>query len=176
MDRALVRLALRRFLVILIISAAALFAVSEITFRMQPYNIDRAPKTIEIVIPAGTADKVAAGETIPAIPQSMVFVLGDVLVVRNEDNVLHELGPHLVPPGASASVPMDMAENFSYSCSFSGSSYLGLDVKEATTWKTKVLALAFSAPATAVVIFLYSLAVKPLVEEPEIEENPGEEA
>jgi hypothetical protein len=96
----------------------------------------------------------------------MVFVLGDVLVVNNQDSVPHELGPLFVPAGASASLPMDIADNFALNCSFSSTKYLGLDVKEPTTWITRLVGVAFAAPATTVIVFLYSLIVWPLKSKP----------
>ena len=162
MDRTLFRPAILRLLMILAFSSIAVLALSELAFRLQPFNVDRGAQTIELTIPAGTAEKVAAGEPVPAIPTEMVFVLGDVLVVNNQDDVPHELGPLFVPAGSSASLPMDRADNFALNCSFSASNYLGLEVKAPTTWRTRLTGVLFAAPATAVMLFLYSLIVWPL--------------
>lgn len=153
---------LRRLGIILGVSIIVSAIINEAAFRLQPGNVDRNAMTIELVIPAGTAEKVAAGEAVPAIPEEMVFVLGDVLVVRNEDVETHVLGPLLVPPGTSASMSMDQAENIALDCSFQASSYLGVEVKAPTTLKTRLLALSFAAPPTTVVLFLYSLATHPI--------------
>jgi hypothetical protein len=162
MDRSLLRPAISRALIILAISFVASFLVAEIAFRLQPFNIDRSPQTIELTIPAGTADLVAAGQPVPAIPDEMVFVLGDVLVVNNQDAVAHELGPLLIPAGTSASMPMDLADTLAVTCSFTSTNYFGLDVKEPTTWQTRLTGVLFAAPPTALMVFLYSLAVRPL--------------
>ena len=109
---------------------------SEVAFYFLKENTDREPEQIELVIPAGTADKVAAGEPIPSIPYEMTFVLGDTLIVNNEDTVDHQLGPLWIPPRSKASLVLDAAERYAYSCSFQTSRYLGLNVKQATTWQT----------------------------------------
>lgn len=154
-----------RFLKILTVSAILIFIMNEASFYFLENNIDRGPEVIELVIPAGTAELIAAGGDVPSIPDAMIFVIGDVLVVRNEDQVTHELGPVVVPPGSTASLPMDAAENLAMACSFSSSSYLGVDVREPTDWKTRVLALLFAVPPTAVIAFLYSLALRPMGED-----------
>ena len=97
---------------------------------------DRAPQRIELVIPAGTADQIASGQAVPSIPTDMVFVVGDTLVVKNEDTASHQLGPIWVPPGTSASLNLDTANRYSYACSFQPSRYLGLDVRSRVTCST----------------------------------------
>ena len=37
----------------------------------------------------------------------MSFVVGDTLVVKNEDSVEHQLGPLWIPAGSSASMPLN---------------------------------------------------------------------
>ncbi len=163
MKREELRPYLRRLAWVFVISLIGSFVASEAAFRLQPNNIDRAPQVVEIIIPEGTAERVAAGEDVPSIPSEMVFVVGDVLLVRNEDSVSHELGPLLVPAGSSASLPMEQAENFAMNCSFQSSSYLGVDVKEPTTIQTRLTGLSFSVPPTTLMLFLYSLVAKPVV-------------
>ncbi|MCP4283591.1 MAG: hypothetical protein GY792_03940 [Gammaproteobacteria bacterium] len=136
--------------------------MSEIAHYMMQEEYDRPPQDVELVIPAGTADRVAAGEETPAIPSEMVFIVGDVLVVRNEDSVDHQLGPVWVPPGTSASLPMEDANNYDYTCSFRPSQYLGLDVRQGTTVNLRLVALSYVTPATAVFLFVYSLVLFPL--------------
>jgi hypothetical protein len=162
MDVGDLRLYVRRLLIITAVTIVAVFLASEAAFAYVNRDIDRAPKEVELVIPEGTAERVAAGEPVPGIPEEMIFVLGDVLVVRNEDAVEHEIGPVFVPPNTSASLPMDQADHYLISCSFSATNYLGLNVREPTTLKTRLLALLFAAPPTVVVAFFYSLAARPI--------------
>ncbi len=151
-----------RLLIVVAISVVLTAAFNEGSYWLQKDKYDRAPKTIQLVIPAGTADRVATGEDVPAIPKEMVFVLGDTLQVKNEDSVTHQLGPIFVPPGTTGSLIMEQAENLAYSCSFATSRYLGLDIRQPTTLGTRVTALAIAAPTTAVLFYLYSLLVFPI--------------
>lgn len=136
--------------------------VSEASFAFLRSEAGRAPSRIELVIPAGTAEKIARGEAQEAIPLNMVFVSGDVLVVKNEDNQTHTLGPLLIPAGASASLSLDQAENLSMSCSFQPSQYMGLDVREPVTFATRLYGLFFAGVPLGVLLGLYSFVIWPL--------------
>ena len=160
-----------RLLIILALSIAAVWLISEIGIRLQDESAARAPTTIELVIPEGTAARVAAGEDPPDIPAEMSFVLGDVLVLRNEDTVAHTLGPLYAPAKGSASMPLNEANHFALICSFSTTQYLGLNVRPPTTLRTRLLGIAFAAPPTAAILFVYSLIVFPV--KPETTGNAG---
>lgn len=151
-----------RLIIVLFISLALVWIGSEVAFYFLRENTDRLPEQIELVIPPGTAEKVAAGESIPSIPDEMTFVLGDTLIVKNEDSVNHELGPLWIPPRSKASLVLDAADRYAYSCSFQTSRYLGLNVRQPTTWKTRLLAIGFTVPATTAFFFIYSLALWPI--------------
>jgi len=151
-----------RLLIVLAISVVFAVAFNEAAYLLQKDQYDRAPKTIELVIPAGTAEKVDAGQEVVSIPEEMVFVLGDVLEVVNHDSVSHQLGPVWVPPGSKGTMVMDIAREVSYSCSFSTSRYLGLDIRQPTTLGTRLTGLAISAPTVTVLLFIYSLLVFPV--------------
>jgi hypothetical protein len=151
-----------RFLLILALSIVAVWLISEIGIRLQDESAAREPKTIELIVPEGTADRVAAGEDAPAIPAEMSFVLGDVLVLRNEDTVPHTLGPLYAPAKSSASMALNQADHFALACSFNTTQYLGLNVRPPTTLRTRLLGIAFAAPPTAAILFVYSLIVFPV--------------
>lgn len=152
-----------RFLVVLALSVIAVWIVSELGILLQADESSaRAPQTVELTIPAGTAEQVAAGGEAFGIPEEMSFVLGDVLLVRNEDEAAHTLGPLFIPAGASASMPLNEVDHFALTCSFSASRYLGLSVRPPTTLLTRLLGIAFAAPPTAALIFVYSLIVFPI--------------
>ena len=146
------------FLICLIF--VALF--NEVTFILQKDENDRAPKTLQLVIPAGTADQVNAGQDVLSIPSDLVFVLGDTLEVKNEDYVSHQLGPVWVPPGSSASIVMENAAKYAYSCSFQTSQYLGIDVRQPITYITRLTAMGLAAPTMTALVFIYSLIVIPV--------------
>jgi hypothetical protein len=142
------------------------FLLSEGAFLIVKNNQDRDPQRIELVIPAGTAERIAAGQPVPSIPKDMTFIVGDVLVVTNQDSANHQLGPVFVPAGASASLEMTQEDSYSYSCSFEPSRNLGIDVRARVTWETRLQALALAGPPMAVLIALYSLVVVPLAKRP----------
>ena len=159
---SVIKLGFRRLIITLLIALGVVWIGSEVAFYFLKENTDRAPDQIELVIPAGTAERVAAGESVPSIPDEMVFVLGDTLVVKNEDSIDHTLGPLWIPPRSKASLLLDTADRYAYSCSFQPSQYLGLNVKQPTSWQTRVTALGYSVPATTVFLFIYSLVLWPI--------------
>ena len=153
-----------RIAIVLVLAIVAVAAINEGAFLLLKEKGDRAPETVELIIPEGTAERVAEGEQIPSIPEEMVFVIGDVLKVVNQDSVDHQLGPIWVPAGASGSIVLEQADKFAYRCSFQASRYLGLDVRVGTTVKSRVQALLLAAPPTAVFLFIYSLLIFPIKE------------
>lgn len=89
----------------------------------------RPSQRIEFVIPAGAAQRVQAGETIPSIPANSVFVVGDVLALRNEDVVNHQMGPFWIPAGTTITIPLDRPSTFNYLCTIHPSGNIGLEVR-----------------------------------------------
>jgi len=151
-----------RLIVIFFISLGMMLVITEGAFLLQRDETDRAPKTIQLVIPEGTSQSIEAGEDVISFPEGSVFVLGDVLEVVNYDTVNHQLGPIWVPPGAVGSLVLDEANEYSYTCSFVPSQYLGFDVRQPTTWTTRLVGLGISVPTTTAFLFLYSFLVFPL--------------
>jgi hypothetical protein len=132
--------------------------ISEIPFLFLRETA-RPPKQITLVIPNGTAEQVARGEQPPAIPENMLFVVGDTLIVKNEDSVDHKLGPLWIPKNSSAKLSLDQEESFAYECSFQPGKYLGLDVKEPLTIGTRVYGIVYAGLPLGVLIALYSLVM-----------------
>jgi len=152
---------LRRVGIALLISLLFGFLISEVSFQLLKES-SRAPETIELLIPEGTAAQVARGETPPTIPEEMTFVVGDVLLVHNEDLTDHQLGPIWIPAKSSASLNLDEVNNFIFACSFQPSSYLGLDVREPVTLGTRISGIIFSGVPMSAIMVLYSLIIWPL--------------
>jgi uncharacterized membrane protein YraQ (UPF0718 family) len=146
------------------------FLISEISYQFLR-ETSRAPETIELVIPEGTAEQIARGETPPTIPEEMTFVVGDVLLVHNQDITDHQLGPVWIPASTSASLNLDEVNNFIFACSFQPSSYLGLDVREPVTLATRIGGVIFSGLPLGAIIALYSLIVWPIKSKAESEQN-----
>jgi hypothetical protein len=151
----MIKLYTKRILISLLIGIAIGAALSELTFLFLRETA-RAPKTILLTIPAGTAEQVARGEQSPALPDNMIFVVGDVLIVKNEDAVDHQMGPLWIPAGASAQLALTIEENLAYECSFQTSKYIGLDVREPVTWGTRLYGILFAGIPLGVLIAVYS--------------------
>jgi hypothetical protein len=161
---------LKRVLISLLIGLVFGVALNEVTFFFLRETA-RAPKVIEIIIPEGTAEKVARGEAPPTIPDSMTFVVGDTIVVRNNDTADHELGPLWIPAGSSANLPLDAAASYAYSCSFQPGQSFGLDVYEPLTLSTRLYGIFFSGIPLGVMIALYALVMPAKKKEANREKN-----
>ncbi len=153
--------ALRRVLISLLISSALALAVSELAYLLSPDRLTRGPQRVEIVIPAGTSAKIAAGQAVPSLPAELTFIEGDTLVVINQDETSHQLGPVWVPPGKSGSILLSEASQYSYACTFQPNRYQGIDVRKPVTFATRLQAiLLIGLPTTALLAF-YSYVVFP---------------
>jgi hypothetical protein len=161
-NRVLVNAFIRRFFILLAVSIVIWLLFGEIAYRLVKDPTSRPPGTVELVIPAGTAERVAAGETPPGIPDEMIFVAGDTLVVKNEDNVTHQLDLLYIPAGTSASMTLPEANNFAFTCSFQPNNYFNLTVRQATTFATRLSALWYGVPVTVMFLLAYSFLFWPL--------------
>jgi hypothetical protein len=125
-------------------------------FLDAPGVAKRDPRRVEIVIPYGTSEQVEEGGYNRSIPTDMVFVQGDLLIVRNEDTVDHQLGPLWIPAGTSGVMSLDMAQKFVYECSFQPTQYMGLDVRPSVTGGTRLQAILSIALPTGMMLAVYS--------------------
>jgi hypothetical protein len=119
----------------------------------------RAPREIILTIPIGTSEHVARGEQPPSIPQSMTFVVGDTLIVNNEDIVDHKLGPFWIPANASARLSFNQKESLTYECTFQSASTIGFEVRDPLTLATHLVGILGTGIPLAVLIALYSLVL-----------------
>jgi len=118
---------------------------------------NRAPQQIELLIPAGTAERVAQGQTPPSIPEDMTFVIGDTLVVVNQDEVDHQLGPLWIPAGTSASLNLDTEQNYIFECSFQPTKVFGIDVLQPVTLGTRLTGMLFAGFPLGALFAVYSI-------------------
>lgn len=133
---------------------------TEVAYRLLKRE-NRAPERIELVIPAGTAQRVAAGQASPALPTNMTFVVGDTLVVVNQDNVDHQLGPLWIPAGNSATMHLETEETFAFECSFQPTKYLGIDVHPPVTLGTRLTGIFFAGFPLGTLFAVYSVLLTP---------------
>lgn len=119
----------------------------------------RPPKEITLVIPNGTAELVERGEQPPTIPENMSFVVGDTLIVKNEDVLDHKLGPLWIPANSSAQLSLDQEQSFAYECSFQPGKYLGLEVNQPLTTATRIYGMLYVGLPLGIMLALYSLVL-----------------
>lgn len=149
---------IKRLVISLVIGLALGAAISEIPFLFLQETA-RPPQEIVLTIPRGTAEQVARGERPPSIPTDMIFVVGDVLVVRNDDSVDHKLGPLWIPASSSAQLPLGQEQNLAFECSFQPGNYFGLDVREPLTTGTRVFGILYAGLPMGILIALYSFVM-----------------
>ncbi|MDX1379087.1 MAG: hypothetical protein R3307_09575, partial [Anaerolineales bacterium] len=130
-------------------------AISEIPFLFLRETA-RPPQEVVLMIPNGTAEQVARGEQPPTIPENMIFVVGDVLIVKNEDTVDHKLGQLWIPAKSSAQLALEQEASLAFECTFQPGSYFGLDVHEPLTTATRIFGILYAGLPMAVLIALYS--------------------
>ena len=136
--------------------------ISEMTFYYLNTGETRPPEVVQLTIPYGTAGKIARGESDPTLPATMVFVVGDTLIVRNLDSVVHQLGPLFIPSGSSASMKLDTEQDYSFQCSFQPSKYIGLNVKSALTLTTRIVGILEAGIPMGILIALYAIFALPM--------------
>ena len=160
---------LRRFLLTLAIGITLSIVGSEIGFRFQGNTTSRPPQTVQLVIPPGTSEQVSRGQSI--LPADMVFVVGDTLLVVNQDTVAHTLGPLYIPPGTSASLSLDQIGNLAYSCSFQPTNYFGIEIQAALTVGTRIEGYLIAGIPFGLLMGVYSLVLWPVKKKDQI--DPG---
>lgn len=149
---------IKRFALSLLLGLVLGAAVSEIPFIFLRETA-RPPQEIVLTIEEGTAEQVARGEQPPSIPDEMIFVVGDTLVIKNEDVVDHKLGQLWIPASSSAQLSLDQEESLAFECSFQPGNYFGLDVREPLTLSTRLTGIMFAGLPMAVLIALYSFII-----------------
>jgi len=151
-----------RILIGMLAGLALGIVISEATYYFLRDGETRTPQLIELDIPAGTAEKVQRGQADPLLPDSMTFVIGDTLVVKNHDSVNHQLGPLFIPPGSSASLKLDSAQNYAASCTFQPGRYLGLEIQPALTIQTRLIGVLQAGIPLGFLFVLYGVFAIPI--------------
>jgi hypothetical protein len=149
---------LKRIVVSMLIGILLGVLISEFSFIFLQETA-RPPQEVILTIPAGTAEKVARGEQPPSLPPDMVFVVGDTLVVVNDDLVDHKLGQLWIPANSSARLPLNEEQNMAFECSFQPGNYFGLDVRQSLTWGTRIYGGFYAGVPLGILILLYSFVV-----------------
>ena len=151
---------IKRILISISLGLILAAITTEVSYQLLKRE-NREPQRVELVIPAGTAQSIANGETPPSIPEDMTFVVGDTLVVINQDEVDHQLGPLWIPAGTSASLNLDTEENFVLQCSFQSTQIFGLDVLQPVTFGTRLTGILFAGFPLGALFAVYSILLVP---------------
>lgn len=147
----------------LIIGVVGGWLISEASYQsMKDPNRRDEARQIEIVIPEGTAERVSAGEENLSLPETMTFVEGDLLIVRNQDTVSHQLGPVWVPAQSSGVLELITASTYSYACSFQVDQVMGINVLPRLTLGMRVTGALMIGLPSWVMIALYSFLIFPI--------------
>ncbi|MBI4638807.1 MAG: hypothetical protein HY727_20925 [Candidatus Rokubacteria bacterium] len=88
-------------------------------------------RELSYVIPEGTATRQKADASFAVLPSTIRLTLGvqDVLIVRNEDDATHQLGPILLAPRQTYRIPFRTPSRFQYACSLHSSGQLTIVVE-----------------------------------------------
>lgn len=92
---------------------------------------DGATFAEDFVIPAGTADRIDAGEEVEIVPQELVMQTGESIRIVNEDDVGHIVGVFYVGAGETLTQRFDTPGELSGECSVHPSGSFTLRVVEA---------------------------------------------
>jgi hypothetical protein len=77
------------------------------------------PRTVEVVVPAGTQQRLDAGEAVVVMPSLIELRVGDTLLIRNDDDVDQTVGPYSVGAGAELSLTYGVAGRYEGYCPLS---------------------------------------------------------
>jgi len=146
------------------------WVISEGSYQLNknPEARDEANKVV-LEIPEGTAERLSKGESASDIPTSLTFVVGDLLVVKNDDTVSHQLGPVWVPPKSSGVLQIDIPDEYSYACSFGETQVFGLTVLPQLTPASRLQGAMTIGLPTALILGLYSTIVWPIRKPEQVE-------
>jgi hypothetical protein len=151
---------IKRILVSMLLGIAIGVLISVVSFLFLQETA-RPPQEIVLTIPSGTAEQVARGEQPPSIPKDMIFVVGDTLVMKNEDSVDHKLGELWIPANSTAQLALNEEQNMAFECSFQAGNYFGLDVRQSLTWGTRLYGVLYAGVPLGILIALYSFVISP---------------
>ena len=90
-------------------------------------------RALTFVIPPGTAARLKAGEPLTVLPSPIHLTLGvrDVLVLTNDDDAIHQVGPIILGSRQTYRIPFRRPGNFQYACSLHAAGTLTLVIAPA---------------------------------------------
>ena len=90
-------------------------------------------RALTFVIPPGTAARLKAGEPFTVLPSPIHLTVGvrDVLVLTNDDDAIHQVGPIILGSRQTYRIPFRRPGNFQYACSLHAAGTLTLVIAPA---------------------------------------------
>ena len=76
-------------------------------------------RVVEVVVPAGTMDKLNAGENVDVMPRRLELRVGDTLLIRNDDKWPHDVGPYRVGANTKLQLKYQAPGEFEGECPLS---------------------------------------------------------
>jgi hypothetical protein len=85
-------------------------------------------RELTFVIPLGTASRLKEGTPLTVLPSPIYLTVGvrDVLVITNDDEVVHQVGPIILGPRQTYRIPFRRPGRFQYACSLHATGTLTL--------------------------------------------------
>jgi plastocyanin len=91
---------------------------------------DAVEADYEYLIPAGTAERITAGETVEILPAQLAVHVGEVIRIVNDDSAGHFVGIFFVGPGETVTQRFASPGDFSGLCTIHPSGQITLTVSE----------------------------------------------
>lgn len=85
----------------------------------------------DIVIPAGTQDRIDAGENVQLVPGEWVVTVGETVRIRNDDEDIHSVGPFSLGPGETLTQRFASEGTYGGWCTVHPSGQITLEVEAA---------------------------------------------
>lgn len=142
----------RGTIAIVLISTAAVWAISALALVIYTWD-SREPMVYELTIPDGATELIAAGENPLRIPRTWAFMADDTLVLTNEDDATHVLGPWSIPAMSTVWIDLQPAFSGAFACSLTpdGQVILAIEPRD-FDWRFPMIPTLLFGPALGLVI------------------------
>ena len=85
-------------LVLTVAIAIACLAIGAVVAVSWASDTDTGGSEFVVEVAPGTGERIAAGEEVELIPSVVELDVGDTLVITNDDDQVHQVGPYVVGP------------------------------------------------------------------------------
>jgi hypothetical protein len=116
------------------LTALVLVAIAVATTAWAAFApLSEGSRALTFVIPPGTAARAKAGEPFTVLPSPIHLTIGvrDILVLTNDDEAIHQVGPIILGPRQTYRIPFRRPGRFQYACSLHAAGTLTLDIADA---------------------------------------------